>query len=1224
MADKLIKIREKLQWWFYGFRVKQWRTTFLLMALMVIIWIFSVFSIPKESSPDIKFWIISITTIYPGVNPQDMDNLITEKIEKEIKDIKWIKKISSTSNVGVSNIVVELENDADVSKSLVDVKDSVDKVDLPSDAEDPMTIEISADNERMFDVILYSKDPSTYIKQKAVKLKEVLEGKWSINRIDIWWGSDSDILVLVNKAKAESLWLSTAQISQVIRSFNRNQPLWSHKIWELTYDFRIEWELKDIESMKNIPINLAKWWFVYLWDISEIKYKQKDERITKMWKFENGWNNYVSMTFNKSVGENIFTSAKDAKKRLESELKKQEFDWILYVYTQDMAELINQDYDDLAGNGLQTLVLVFLVMLLFVWMKEALIATATVPLAFFITFFVLNQLWLSLNFLTNFSLIVCFGIAIDSTIVVIQWAHEKMRQWFNPKTAVLLSVRDYKIPLISGTMTTVVVFLPMMTLPWIMGKFLAYIPITIFITLLASLFISLTLNSALYYKLSKPKDKYQSDLEDAEFMIEEDKIILAHEREWKEEIHEWNATRRDRMLDKMATRYTDKLHMVMKNARTRITAIIVPIVLLILSFVFLSPSIGFTLFPAWDSEWMYMTITAKKWVDEPLVLSQLSGLDKVLSNIPELKVYYYNISDNIVNVNIELVKKDDRKRDSFQIEKDIVSQTKFLLTRWLKLETKVEAWWPPAGKAVWLKLIADSNDKFDTLFKVAKDFELYLSNIPWTKNVGISSSESPWQFVFRMDDRKMAVLGIKPTDLAGELYYVINGISAWALKWKYDDFDIRVKYKEFENGLSANDIQNVLISTAAGQIMMWSVSDYSFKNSITQISRENNKIVIKVESDLEQWITSTEIESQLTKYAAEYKYPEWISSEKWWENQENADLIQAMWVSFMIALFLIFAILLLQFNSYMQPAIIMYSVLLGLLGANIWLRVTGNAYSLSFMIWFIALTWIVVNNAIVLIDRINEDISRWKPMMDAIIETWKSRLAPVLSTTLTTVLWLYSVATQDKFFAGLAYTIMFGLAISTVMTLLIVPAIYYDKDKLVALLKRTVISFIIWIGIPFLAFGWLIFVCLLFWFKIWKSSIFWFILPVGLIGYAGWYFVYIIKSWTSEGQTKLGKFIWEKILDQNGNLLSKKKAIKRLLISRGLFLAPMVAGMVIGWIMTAIKGPAMISALVIVLGYLAYIVKNMYVLWTSEKNELWHDQICGTIVEQVDRKKEEY
>ncbi len=1218
----ILSFKKKLESGFFGFWVKQRRTTFLLMVLIILGWIFSLIQIPKESSPDIKFWIISITTIYQWVNPTDIDTLVTDKIEQKIKDIQWLKKMSSTSRIGVSSVVLEFDNGVDMSKALVDVKDVVDKVSLPSEAQDPFVTEISTDNQKMFDIVLYwnvSDFSQQYLQEKARKLKYTLDGKWSINTIDLAGSEDSiyDIDILLDRAKIEQLWLSLAQIAWTIRSFNKNQPLGNHTIDNLSYDFRIQWEIKTLQDLKKIPLSLAWGSFVFLQDIADIKQTLKDETIRRMWAYNNSWNYYVSMTINKRSGANIFSSAKDAKQRIEQELRKQEYNGIQFVYTQDLAELIQQDYDDLANNGLQTILLVFLILLFFVGFKEAIIATVSVPMAFMITFFVLKQMGLSLNFLTNFSLIVCFGIAIDATIVIVQESHQKIRQWYNPRSAVLLSVKEFAIPLISGTATTLVVFLPLLTLPGIMGKFLAYIPITIFVTLLWSLFIALTINSALFFKISKPKAFYE-DIWDIEYLPEDELALLHEERTWKKHSKEQKLSWKENTFALMTNWYEDKLSWVMKNPRNRILSFLIPLILLVLSFVFISPKLGFNLFPSSDSSWLYATITAKKWITKEYIAENTKQIDQILSVFPEIKLYYYTISDNSVDVTIELVDKSERSNDSFTIEKEILRRLLFLQSYGFQVETKVEAWWPPTGKAVGVKLVADSNEKFNQLLDVAKDFEAYLRTLQWTKNITVSSSPSPGQFVFTYYMDKLSYLGIQPSDVDFQLYSVINGITAWSLKGKYENSDIKLKYADFDKRLTPNTVTDISLPTTKWLVKIWAITDYSFDQAITEISRENGKIVVKVDSDLEQWESSASIQSQFTLFAQNYSYPDGISFETWWENSENSDLITAMMVSFVIAVFLILTILILQFNSYLQPAIITYSIVLGLLWANIGLWMTGNSYSLAFMIWFIALTWIVVNNAIVLIDRINVDLSRGKDMLDAIIETWKSRLGPILSTTLTTVLWLVSVARQDKFFAGLAYTIMFWLAVSSLMTLFVIPALYHDKDKLIQFLKRTILPFILWISMPFVALLWLNLIWLLIWLKFWSYSWFGWLFSIGLLWYFVWYGKLIITSTQITGQTLLQKYFGITVVNFDGSFLTAKQSLRRFLIQFGLLLGPFV----LWWVLSlVIWWAAWWLAMIL---FIAYVFWNMYIFWTNDDNQLRHDKICGTKIIYTKKEDEKY
>lgn len=1063
MNSAINKINSNLEKWFLWFWVRRYRVSYLIIFLLIVSWIFSMISIPKESSPDIKFGIIWIITSYPWVNPGDMDSLITDKIEKEIKDIDWIKKITSSSSVWSSSITVELTNDADVRDALTDIKDAVDKVSLPEDANDPVVIELSTSNELMFEVLLFWDDKKFSkfdLMQKAQLIKSNLEWKipW-LSGIDLVWAdlqmwfwsssSDYEVLVLLDKNKIEQLNLSLIQISNIIKSYNKNTPIWNYTIWDLNYDFRFDWELKDIEELKNVVIRSTSGSNILLSDIATIEKKYSDDSIKKLWFQNNKALNYTSLSFNKNEWINVFDISWVAKKELENYIKNnKEFEWLDIFYINDLSELIVEDYSNLSSTAVQTVILVFITILIFVWLRESLIASILIPLSFLVTFIVLDTFWYSLNFLTNFSLVLTLWIAIDTVIVIVEAASEKMKMWYNKKSAVLLAVRDYKAPLISGTLTTLVAFLPLMFLPWVMWKFLAYIPITVFSTLVAALLLALTVSSTLFVKMVRDNKTYHVDEKLEATFTPAQKEFLEFEREWKILESETKTSIRDRLLRKMSLAYYNLLKKVILSKSSRRFFIISPIIVLILTFVFLAPRIGFILFPNTDNWVIQIDIETKEWTNEESLVKYLDIIDESIYKYEELKVYNVTIKWNTINVYIELKNKNIRKElwlmNVFEIEEKISNDLKVLesygLIVWIKALTN----WPPTWKAVWLKIIASSSSKIDELKEVANKIKDEFRKIDELKNITTTSSESPWQFIFRFNRDKLAQVWLTPNDILNELYFYTNWLKAWSIKSTYEDNDIVLKISQFEDNLSPDDINNLFINTQIWKIRVGDFVNVEFAKSISSITRENGKISITVEADLLPGEVTTKVQPKIDDIAEKFIFPEGIFYEKWWENQENADLIISTFRSLFIAIFLIFSILVFQFNSFRQPLVILYSVILALLWVNIWLFITWNPYSMPFMIWFIALTWVVVNDAIILIDRINKNLEKWIDNVHSIISAGKTRLQPIIVTTLTTVFWVLPLALQDEFWAWLWFTIVFWLFAWSSMTLFVIPSLYYS------------------------------------------------------------------------------------------------------------------------------------------------------------------------------------
>lgn len=1063
MNSVVKKINEDLEKWFFWFWVRRFRVSYLVIFLLIIAWIFSLFSIPKESSPDIKFGIIWVTTIYPWVNPWDMDSLITDKLEKKIKNVDWIKKITSTSSVWISSITIELDNGVNTRNALTDIKDQVDKTELPEDANTPSVVEISTSSDLMFEVLLYwdsEKFSKFDLTQKWQLIKNNLESQvpW-LSSIDLVWAntkmwvwdssSDYEINVLLDKSKIEQLNLSLIQISNILKSYNKNTPIGNYSIWDLNYDFRFDGELKDIQDLKNVVIRSTKWSNILLSDIATIETKYRDDSIKKLWFKDNKWLNYISLSFNKNAWVNVFDVSTVAKEALNNFVKvNPDLKWVGIFYVNDMSELILEDYSTLSWTAIQTLVLVFLTILLFVWLRESLIASILIPLSFLITFIVLDTLGYSLNFLTNFSLVLTLWIAIDTVIVIIEASSEKMKLWYNKKNAVLLAVTEYKAPLISWTLTTLVAFLPLMFLPWVMWKFLAYIPITVFSTLVAALILALTVSSTLFVKFVKNSKTFHKDEKLEATMSQDQKDFLEHERIWKVEKNDDKISYRDRILNKMSLVYYNLLKKVLLSKASRRTFILSPILILILTFVFLAPNIWFILFPKTDNWVINISVETKEWTNKEQLLKYVDKIDESIYKYEELKVYNMTISNNKISIYIELLNKNIRKEkwlmNVYELEDKISNNLKELESEWLNVSIETQSNWPPTWKAVWVKLVANSSSKVDELKNTATIFKDHLKTIEWLKNVTTTSSDSPWQFIFKFDRDKLANVWLIPSDILNEVYFYTNWIKAWSIKSAYEDNDIVLKISQFENNLSPDDIDNLIVNTPIWKIRVWDFITTEFAKSISSITREDGRVSITVEADINSDALPSEIQPKVDEYAANYLYPDWVFFEKWWENQANSDLIISTFKSLFIAIFLIFSILVFQFNSFRQPIIILYSVVLALLWVNIWLFVTWNPYSMPFMIWFIALTWVVVNDAIILIDRINRNLEKWIDSLHSVASAGKTRLQPIIVTTLTTVFWVLPLALQDEFWAWLWFTIVFGLAAGSAMTLFVIPSLYYS------------------------------------------------------------------------------------------------------------------------------------------------------------------------------------
>ncbi len=487
--------------------------------------------------------MVSITTSYPGTNPVDMDSLVTDKLYKEIKDIDGIKKITSSSSLGISSIVIELEPGAETPDVMAEVRNNIGRAALPADAKNPTVTEIKTDTNRMFTVTLYSEDEDKVgtdkLRKLAKELEEKIEKVSGIESVDFEGTSAYELRIVVSEETLRSLALTADDVASAIRSVHRDAPIGNFEVGNKNYDFRIEGKYSQGWEFLDTPIPLASGKYVRLADIAKLERSYKDESVKEIGFFSDpGPHASVELNVNKNDGTSIFAVSRSAKSAIAEILENPEYAGVFYRFSSDLADNIIDDYRELLREAAITITLVFVIMYLFVGFKDSLFATLTLPLAFLSTFTLLHFFGYTLNFLTNFSFILSFGIAVDTIIVIVQAASMKQRVGYDPKTAILLALKEYAVPITAGVMTTIVAFIPMMTLPGIMGKFLAFIPVTIFGVLATGLILALTVNSALYLAFVGRKTAFVKDSHALEYASDEERELLEFERRGKTEIAE--------------------------------------------------------------------------------------------------------------------------------------------------------------------------------------------------------------------------------------------------------------------------------------------------------------------------------------------------------------------------------------------------------------------------------------------------------------------------------------------------------------------------------------------------------------------------------------------------------------------------------------------------------------------------------------------------------------
>jgi len=496
-----LTFKPELRKTFLNFFVTNFRVVLLMMMLITIWGVYSFIKLPVESTPEVKIPIAVVITTYPGASPTDIEELVTKKIETGLSGLANVDTITSKSSNSFSSITVEFDANADLKDSIRQLRDEVSSIKntLPADANDPIVKEISLNDAPILTMSLAGPYDGFTIRKYAEDIQAEIEKISGVREVIVSGGDIAEFEVAYNPAKLVFYNITTDQANAAIKGINLAVPAGSFEGSEFVYSVRSDARFFDAETLSDIPImHTENGAFVFLSDIASVKEKAIDKTLYSRFSSSGKTSeNAVTIQIIKKTGGSILDTSDQIKTKVDEMLKSMP-KGLHYGLTIDMSERIREDFDQLVHDFLLTLFLVFIILLLVIGLKEALVAGLAIPLVFFVTFGVMLLNGISLNFLSMFSLILALGLLVDDAIVVVSATKQYLKTGkFTPEEAVLLVLNDFKVVLTTTTLTTVWAFLPLLLASGIMGQFIRSIPITVSVTLISSLFIALMINHPL-------------------------------------------------------------------------------------------------------------------------------------------------------------------------------------------------------------------------------------------------------------------------------------------------------------------------------------------------------------------------------------------------------------------------------------------------------------------------------------------------------------------------------------------------------------------------------------------------------------------------------------------------------------------------------------------------------------------------------------------------------
>ncbi|OUR93643.1 hypothetical protein A9Q84_19435 [Halobacteriovorax marinus] len=1007
----------------------------LITVIIFVVGSFSLYTIQKEMFPKVEFDIITINTVYPGTTSEDVEKLVTISIERELRGIEGIKNLTALSLEGMSLIYLEVDPDSKLDDVLDDVNRSINSIsDLPNEAEKPI-VKSRANNSRGIIKIALTNGTYNELKEVSKKLRDYLERKESrISFVNLNGYRVDDIRIYLDLDKMNRDEVTIGDVKKSIT--NRNLNLSAGKIEAESGDILVRTvaEFLTVSDIENVIIRSNDSGnAVRLRDVARVV---RGPEVGSVLQRSQGKEAIFLQVSIKRTADIIEST--DSLKSLVTKFfkEKSRYSHITYSYTDDLSFYVKRRLNVLKGNGLLGMGLVFICLLLFLNFSTSVITSLGAPLAFMVSFILMQIFGVSLNLISMFGLILVLGMLVDDSIIVSEHFYQKIEEGMDPKQAAYEAAIETIQPVTATILTTIVAFGALFFMGGIMGKFLWPVPAVVIICLMASLFecfFILPSHLADFAKLSK-KHKVS-------------------DKRW---------------YDPILKIYERVLSVLLKTG-LRSLLVMFGFLATLIFFGFVAKGMKFELFPGDDVRTVFLQIkgdvgTPLRVTDKAMVKIENIAMDNMEHEVEYTQVktqvgqligqHGVKVGSHYGSLVVYLTDPTLRERSTDEIINDLVKRVKKEVTNFDVSVKKVEGG-PPKGKPVEIEFMADS---IEILKEVSRKAEAILKVQPGVTTTEIDFESGKKQLVAKVDDEQASRLGLTVLEVAAKLRSVLAGDSISEIRESDEDIEIKLLLDDkWRTDLKSLDLI-YLTNNQGRRIPLSRVVSFEREPGAFVIRRLNRKRVFSVSGILDKSVStplkiSKDMRPKIEKILEDYPSVEFAFGG---ENKDTQESMRGLLKSFGIAMICIFFILVVMFQSFAQPAIIMFAIPLGMIGVVMAFKVKGLALSFMAMLGVVGLVGVVVNDSIVLVNFINIKVDKMKDKTEAIIAACIARFRPVILTTFTTVAGLLPVAEAtggDPFIKPMAISFAYGLLFATFVTLIFVPCTYrvyfslYTKTK---------------------------------------------------------------------------------------------------------------------------------------------------------------------------------
>ena len=1086
----------------------------VLFVFLTFAGLLSYRAIPKESFPEIEIPLIVVNTMYPGVAPEDVENLVTRKIEEELNAISDIKELTSTSVEGYSSVIAEFESAVSIEEALQEVREKVDlaRPELPADAEEPSVLEIALDEAPIMQVNVAGRFGLVRLKEIGEELQERIESIPAVLRAELRGGLEREVQVAVDLAKLKHYNVSFNDVLDAIRAENVNVPGGPIEVGGVKYLVRVDGEFEEPTAIRDLVIASPRGRPVYVRDVAEVEFgfaerdtyaRLADEPV-------------VTLDVIKRSGENIIETA-DAVRAAIAEMRPLMPASTSVQVTSDMSQDIGEMVSSLQNNIISGLILIVGVLFFVLGLRTSIFVAISIPTSMFVSFVALRLLGVSMNMVVLFSLILALGMLVDNAIVIVENIYRFVEEGWDRKAASKKATGEVAGPVVAATATTLAAFAPLLFWPGMAGEFMKFLPLTLIITLSSSLFVALVIVPTLcsiFLRIDGPR-RPRAGSGAKWLMAAAASVALAliaivnpltavlllgvGAATWflhKHVLEEASKRFMAHGFPRFVGWYERRLQWSLGHRLVVLAGSAAALVVTIAVYSAVAPPVEY--FPE-DVPPSALIVDIEAPVGTTASVTndyaeRLHGELGGVAGVTDAESIVTTVGSGgsfdpmsgggpggpeAGRMTLSLADYRAREFDAFATLAEMQSRLgRDMAGAEVRVDRIQEG--PPGGPPINIEIVGEDPDVLKGLADAAIAVIEHSPSYPHLVGLESDMNDARAELQIEVDREAASLRGLSTNEVGFAVRAAVNGIEAAKYRTGNDEYDIVVRLRE-EDRAELTALAGLSVFSEGEQVPLTSVAHWVVGEGYGSIRRKDMDRVATISAEVAAGYNSNSVRGEVEAALAEFSasLPAGYSLRFTGEQQDQQEAQEFLATAFMAALMLIALILVSQFNSVVKPVIILSSVILSTIGVLIGLMVFQMPFVIIMTgVGIISLAGIVVNNAIVLIDYI--DVLRRRDglsVSDALVQGGKTRLRPVLLTALTTALGLVPLAIglnvdffglfgslspeiywggdQAAWWAPMAVAVIVGIVFATFLTLVLVPVMYSLVHDFVNLFRRS-------------------------------------------------------------------------------------------------------------------------------------------------------------------------